>query len=140
MLQSADVARELDHHGLHSQADSEIRHFAFARVANGRNHAFHAALAESARNQNAVVLLQLARAIRPAHVVGLDPVDIHLQPVRQCAVQQGFLQALVGILVLHVLADERDVHLIFRILHPLQHPGPAAQIALLGVHAQHAEE
>ncbi len=35
VLQSADVARELDHHGLHAQTNSEVRNLALARVADG---------------------------------------------------------------------------------------------------------
>src|SRR5689334_16164749 len=52
--QTADVACELDHHGLHAQADAEIGNLEFARVADGLQHAFDAAASESARNQNAV--------------------------------------------------------------------------------------
>src|SRR5580698_4221830 len=44
MLQPADVARKLDNHGLHSETDSEIRNFAFARIANGGDHTLDAAL------------------------------------------------------------------------------------------------
>ncbi len=33
-----------------------------------------------------------------------------------------------------------DVHLILRILHALQHSGPAAEVALLGVHAQQPQD
>src|SRR5579884_4073049 len=51
-LHSADVARELDHHRLHAEANSEVRNLLLAREANGIDHAFDAALAESARHQN----------------------------------------------------------------------------------------
>ena len=49
----------------------------------------------------------------------------------QRAVQQGFFQALVGIFVLHILADQPDFHLILGVLQPLQHAGPAPQIAVV---------
>src|SRR5260370_18063331 len=52
VLQPAHIARKLNHHGLHAQTNSEIWNFALAPIADSGNHAFHAALAESARNQN----------------------------------------------------------------------------------------
>ena len=55
VFEAAHVARELDHHRLHAQADAEVRHLVLAREADGVDHALDAALAESARDQNAVV-------------------------------------------------------------------------------------
>ena len=80
LLQAADVARELDHHGLHAQADAEVRDLVLARVADGVEHAFDAALAEAARHQDAVESLELPlRSSRPVHAFGLDPVDVDLE-------------------------------------------------------------
>ena len=129
VLQSAHVAREFDHHGLHAEADSEIRNFVLARITDGGDHALHSALSESAGDQDAVELLELGCAVGPAQIVRFDPVNVHLEAVRQAAVQQRFLQALVGIFVLDVLADQADVDLVFRILHAFQHAGPTAQVA-----------
>src|ERR1035437_7396623 len=58
-LQSAHIAREFDHQGLHAEADPEVRHLAFARELDGVEHAVDAALAEAAGHQNAVVIFQL---------------------------------------------------------------------------------
>src|ERR1017187_2043109 len=136
LLQAAHVARILDHHGLHAQADAEIRHLLLARVANGVDHALDPALAEAPRNQYAVVALQLPLPSVAQHALSLDPVDIHLQLVRQPAVQQRLLQALVGILVFDVLAHQPDRHLVLRVLQAVQHGGPAGEVAGAGVQMQ----
>src|SRR5581483_4310338 len=54
IFQSAHVARELDHHGLHSQADSKIGNFVLARTADGVQHAVDAPPPESAGHENAI--------------------------------------------------------------------------------------
>src|SRR5579864_1245850 len=135
-LETANVARVFDHHGLHSQTDAEIRHLVLARKLDRVDHAFDAALAKSARHENAVVLLERSFGVRRRHTFRFDPVDIHLQPVRQAAVQQRFLQALVGILVLDVLADQADGNFVGGILHAVEHLAPAAQLARTGFEAK----
>ena len=124
--QPANVARELDHHGLHAQADAEIRHLVLARIADGVA-ACPPCRACRIRPEPECRRSAPAAAAHSGHsqLLRFDPVDVHLQPVRQPAVQQRFLQALVGILVLHVLADQPDLHLVLGILHPLEHLGPA---------------
>src|SRR5450631_2525175 len=77
-LQPANVARELDHHGLHAQANTEIGDLAFARIADRVQHAVYAALAEAARHQDAIVAIQLPFPPRPVHALVLDPDDVHL--------------------------------------------------------------
>src|SRR5882762_4070110 len=53
-----DVPRELVHRELHAQADAEIRDLVLARVLDRFHHAFHAALAETARNEYRVHAFQ----------------------------------------------------------------------------------
>src|SRR5258706_4802374 len=56
--QAHHVARELDHRELHAQAYAEIGDLVLARVLDRLHHAFHAALAETARNEYRVHSLQ----------------------------------------------------------------------------------
>src|SRR5579871_6475917 len=102
VLEPANVAREFDDRRLHAEADSEIRNLLLARVTDGRYHAFHATFAEPAGYQDSVEFFQIRRTFRPVHVLRLDPMNIYFEPVGDPAVEKGFLQALVGILVLHV--------------------------------------
>src|ERR1017187_5418939 len=108
LLQAANVARKLDDHGLHAQADAQIRDLILAGVANSVQHAIDAALAETAGHQDAVVAFQLPFPVWPVHALGLDPVDAHLELMRQAAMRQGLFQAFVGILILHVFAHQTD--------------------------------
>ena len=113
VLEAADVARKLDARGLHAEADAEVGHLFLARVADGVQHAFDAALAEAAGNENAVESFELRFV---AAVVGrfrlqpfgFDPGNVELQVLRDRAVGQRFFERLVAIFVLHILADDGD--------------------------------
>ena len=85
MLQATNIARELDDHGLHAETNAEVRNLVFPGVPYGRDHSFHAALAESARDQNAVEPLQILDALRPAQVFRFDPMDVDLDAMREPA-------------------------------------------------------
>src|SRR4051812_48429274 len=53
--QSANVASEFNAGSLHSQANSEVGNFVLAGVADGLQHTFDTALAETSRNEDAVI-------------------------------------------------------------------------------------
>jgi hypothetical protein len=77
--QAANIAGILDAGCLHAQADTEVGHVVFARIADGVEHAFDAPLAESTGNQDAVKAGQLLFVAAVARVFafqsfGLDPV------------------------------------------------------------------
>ena len=107
--ESANVARVFDHHGLHAEADAEVGHLFHARVLDRVDHAFDAAPAESAGHENPVEVFQFAFEAALFETLGLDPVNVDFDVVGDAAMQERFLQALVGILILDVLADQRDV-------------------------------
>src|SRR5947209_1079813 len=71
-----DVARELDHRELHPQTNTEVRDLVLARVLDHLHHAFHAALAETARNEYRVHAFQ-----ERADSVLLDRLRIHVTDV-----------------------------------------------------------
>ncbi len=69
------------------------------------------------------------------HVLGrqlfaVHPLDVHLGLVLGAAVLQGFLDALVGVLQLHVLAHQADVDLVLGLLVAVQEVLPAAQVGI----------
>ena len=63
----AHIPRIFDRGALHAQANAEKRNLVFARVLNGVNHALDSALAEAARNQNAVNVRQQPAPRFPAN-------------------------------------------------------------------------
>ena len=62
----------LDHRHLHAEADAEIGHLALARELRREDLAFRAALAEAARHQNAVHVLQDAAPDRRFSKISLS--------------------------------------------------------------------
>ena len=84
----------------------------FAGVADGVEHAFDAALAEAAGDEDAVEAGQLRLVVVRLQALGLDPGDLQLEIVRERAVDEGFLEGLVAVLVLDVLADDGDGDLV----------------------------
>ena len=115
----AEIARRLDHRHLHAEADAEIRHVALARELRRADLAFRAALAEAARHQDAVDVLEERRGILLLEHLGLDPVEIDLHLVGDAAVRERLDQRFVGVLHAGVLADDRDRDLAFRIADAL---------------------
>ena len=88
-----------------------------AGEADGVDHAFDASLAEAAGNEDAVVPSSACSdAAGPFEILRLNPADLHFYVVRETAVEQRFLEALVRIFVLDVFADDPDLDLAFRML------------------------
>src|SRR6185312_3693891 len=74
VIESHDVACELDNCHLHAEADTEERQSGFARIPDRFDHAFHAAHAESTRHEQPVVLREyLACALARRERVARDP-------------------------------------------------------------------
>ena len=141
VVQSANIASVFDARRLHSQADAEIRNATLARIANAVQHAGDAALPEASGNENAVIAFQLrfvglvvfALRLQP---LGFDPLQIELQVLRERAVYQRFFQRLVRILILHVLADNADHNLVFRVVNAMDQVFPVLHVAIFGLQMQ----
>ena len=109
VLDAAHVAREVDHRALQAEADAEERHLVLPGILDGANHACSAANAEAAGYQYAVCLGQLGFQFAVLDVLTLDPIQVHPHVVADAAVGQGLVEALVGVLVAHVLAHHGDM-------------------------------
>ena len=66
-------------------------------IARGAHHAPRAAQAEPARHQDAVGAVQQVLAAVLLERLGLDPVELHPRAVREAAVVQRLVQALVRV-------------------------------------------
>src|SRR6185312_8541463 len=74
VIESHDVACELDNRHLHAEADAEERQSSFARVPDRLDHSLHTAHAESTRHEQPVVLREyLACALARRERVARDP-------------------------------------------------------------------
>jgi hypothetical protein len=124
------------HHGqLHAQADAQIGNPVFAGEADRADLAFGAPLAEAAGHQDGVHAGQDAAAV-VLEGFGIDVMDVDLAAGMDAGVGQGFGQGFVGLGQVHVLADEGDVHLVFRVLQGVDQPLPHRQVGRLGQQAQ----
>src|SRR6185503_3589258 len=106
--QPAHVPRVLDRGPLEAVADAEVGNAALARDLRGAHHAARAAIAEAAGHEDAVGAVEQLLAPRLLERLRFHPADVHLQPVLEATMVERFVQALVGVLVADVLADDVD--------------------------------
>src|SRR5579875_3576514 len=104
-LEPAYVARVFNHRALHPQTDAKERDLLSAGVGNAAQHSGNAALTEPARHQDPVKTLELSFPSLAFEALRLKPDHIHANAIGNAAVHQRFVQALVGILELNILAD-----------------------------------
>ena len=93
------VPRRLDAGHLHAEADAEEGAPALAGEMDGGDLALAAALAEAAGDEDAVHRLELRGdlGLGMLEQLGVEPVDVDLDPVGEAAVDQRLGQALIGV-------------------------------------------
>src|SRR4051794_33906520 len=104
VIESANVARELDDRRLHAEADSEERKPRLASFANGFDHALDAPHAKTARDKQSVHVPKNPRCLIGAcEVLAGHPLNIDADVVRDSAMDESFLNALVAVRIVRVL-------------------------------------
>src|SRR3984885_6811947 len=91
LRQSHNISSKLNACRLHAEANTEIRHLLLARIPDRLQHSFDSTLAEATRHQNSVIPFKLrleAVSFCSFQALGLDPVDLQLQVVREGSVHQ----------------------------------------------------
>src|SRR5215467_6274511 len=129
-LDAAEVARRFDHGHLHSKANPEIWHLALARELYGPDFSLSAALAEAARDQNAVHVLEERCRILALEHLGFDPIEFDADLVGDAAMGERLDQRLIGVLEAGIFADDGNRHIAFRITDALVDQPPAREIGL----------
>ena len=99
-------------------------------MVGGAHHAARAAVAEAAGHEDAVGAVEQLLAARLLERLGLDPPDVHAQPVLEAAVVERLVQALVRVLVADVLADDVNGDLVVGMLDAVDQVAPGAHLAL----------
>ncbi len=129
--QPAQCASKLDRRALQAEADAEERDPPLANVADRADHPLDSAGAETAGHEQPVDSVE--RALRPVflQVLRLDPADLHANVVGHTGVREGLDDALVGVLIVRVLAADRDGHAPGRLPNRADHLLPRAQIERL---------
>src|SRR6185437_4206704 len=96
---------------LHSQTDTKEWQSRLASGANRFHHPVDAADAEPAWHEQAVVAAENgARGLPIKKSVAVDPGDVDADVVGDAAVNERFVDTLVAVDELRVLADDRDPH------------------------------
>ena len=103
------MPRELRDGDVHAEADAEVRDAALSRDAAGEDLPLPAPRAEAAGHEHAVHLLELALGLLERHAFGVDPAHVHVAAVMDARVLQRLVHGEVGVVELHVLADEGDL-------------------------------
>src|SRR5438105_2558356 len=136
IVETDDVAGKFDHAALQTQANPEIRNLAVAGIAHGLDLAADAAVAETARNQDAVDAAQHALDALTLDVLGLDLADQHARIEGDARVVERLVHRFVGVVVLDVLADDGDGHFVGRVLDAVQHLPPVGNLQRPGPQVQ----
>ena len=129
LLHSGHVASVFDSGALHSQANPKERHLVLARVLDSVNHSLNAALPEAAGNQDSIIAVQARRGgCCRIDFFGFNPFENGLVIVRQPAMQQGLAQTLVGVLELHIFADNGNARFAGRVMHAVDQVEPGLHV------------
>ena len=98
MLQPAHVARELDGRDLHAEAEAEVGNLVHASEGRGANFPLDAAVAETARHQNARHIFQKLRRVCRLDLLGINKHKVDAAVVRGGGVRERLVDAFVGVL------------------------------------------
>ncbi len=133
------MARELDGGQLHPEAQAEERDFVDAAVFDGLDFAFDAAVAESSRNNNAIVAVKLPEVFGVAFIAfGRQPGDFRFAVKEPSRVFDRFDHGNVGIhqrefARFEVFAHDADVDGFGRGMDGVDEFLPVGQIPLPGL-------
>ena len=131
------MAGELNDGTLHAEADAEERHLVLTGVADGADFAFHAAVAEAAGNKNAIHVAEEGSRVLVRHFLAVHVLKINGEMVREAAVHESFVQALVGFLEIHILAHDGNGDGSFGMLEIVNHLAPGIEVRVVGRQAEH---
>ena len=115
-----------------------------ARILNRSQHAFDAALAESAGDEQSVILFKLRFITLIVFVgrfqaLGFDPIHFQLEVVRERAVHERLFQRLVAVFILDIFSDNADFDHIFRVVNTVHQIVPLGKVAILRLEVQTAQ-
>ena len=127
VVQTDDVASEVDHRGVQSVADAEVRHVVFPGEARGAYLALEAALAEAAGNEDGMHIGQCAAAVL-FQFFGVDVAHDHIGAVLDAGMGDRFGKRLVGVQQVQIFADDGDFRGALRVRQGVGHSLPLPQI------------
>src|SRR4029453_7564862 len=121
---SGDMPREFDRGDLHPKAEPEIRHAVLASILRCPDLSFDAALAKPARHEDARDVTKLFRGIAALEPLRFDLFHFDPAIARSRSGGDRLENGFIRVLVVRVLADQRDLHVLLRLDHPFDEPPP----------------
>ena len=97
-------------------------------ILHRQNHAVNAPAAKASGHDDAVQRRELRVQILCRQMLGINPINGHMDIQGIAGVMQGFCHGKIRIVELHIFADQPDAHLLFPVLDPLHHGCPFRQI------------
>lgn len=104
------MAGEVDGGNLHAEAKPEVGDFLFAGEFGGKDLALDTAMPEAARNKDAVHAGKKLAGTFGFNVFGIDPHGVNAGIGGCSSMGEGFVDGLVGVLVLDVFTNDGDGH------------------------------
>ena len=133
VLDPENVAGIFDDRDLHPEADAEVRNIVLAGITAGKHLAFDPSSAESAGDDYAVRAVQSRRHILFGERFGVHPIDLDFRARLVAAVRERLGNGKVCVVELHVLAAERDFHVLLPRMNARKHRLPLRHIDLFGI-------
>ena len=114
-------------HQLHAKANAEIRNAFLARVLCRKNFPLGAAIAKTAGHQDRVKLAQ-ARSVFGVQGFGVDVFDFDPGMVDQASMAQRFIERLVAVRQVDILAHHGDADFVLGVLDLVDQGVPAFEV------------
>ncbi len=122
------ITGKFDNRYLHPQANPQIGNVIFSGMLNRPNLAFHPAVAKTTGHQNAVDTIQNANTIS-LDSFRVDIAHVNFSVSMNTRVFKRFIQRLIGVQQLHVLADHGDGQLAILIQIAVDNRIPLRQVS-----------
>ena len=130
VLRPEGRARELDDHALHTHAESQRGHAPLPAETRRFDLPLDAAIAEPARDDQAIQTKQWLHVVRPLEVLAVDPLQPHVAAGGPGRVANGLGDGEIRVGQLDVLSDEADRQRDPGVADPLGERAPLNEIRL----------
>ena len=127
------VAGILNDHALHAVANAKRGDIMLAAPLQGGKLALGASLAKARRHYHAVHLLEQRLGIAVVDLLARDIGDLHFVVLVNTSGEKALVDALVGILELHILAHQPYLHLLAGVVQLVEEVVPLGQVGLATV-------
>ncbi len=132
-LESARVARDFDDGHVQTVAETQIGRAGFAAILRRHDFALGSARSETAGNDDALHRLENSDHLLGRHRFGVDPDKLGAGIEDEAGKRERLSDAHIGVVQLHIFADDGDAHRALGILQSLDQLAPVAQLGFVAI-------